>query len=97
MGNIQILEYITHATAKEINLKFTHDPSNVVSNHCDSILLLEEPTPRHTDKEVTIESPYPSTIEQPICQDDADVIDLTDDSQMTTSKQPESPHSSDEL
>ena len=31
MGNIQILEYITHATAKEIHLKFTHDPSNVAS------------------------------------------------------------------
>ena len=66
-GNIQILEYITNATAKEIHLKFTHDPSNVASNHYDSILLLEEPTQRHTDEEVTIESPCPSTIEQPIC------------------------------
>ena len=92
MGNIQILEYITHATAKEINLKFTHDPSNVASNHYDSILLLEEPTPGHTGEEVTIGSPCPSTIEQPICLDDADdVIDLTDDSEMTTPEQPESP------
>ena len=63
MGNIQILEYITYATAKEIHLKFTHDPSNVASNHYDSILLLEEPSLSHTDIEVTIESPCPSTIE----------------------------------
>ena len=99
LGNIQILEHITNATAKEIHLKFTHDPSNVANNHYDSIMLLEEPTPRHTDEEVKIESPCPSTIEQPICLDDADVIDLTDDSEMTTSKQPESSHNStsDEL
>ena len=71
-------------------MKFTHDPSNVASNHYDSILLLEEPTLSHTDEEVTIESPCPSTIEQLICLDDADVIDLTDDSEMTTSEQPES-------
>ena len=90
MGNIQILEHITHATAKEVHLKFTHDPSNVASNHYDSILLLEEPTPRHTDEEVTIESPCPSTIEQPICLDDADVIDLTDDSEVTTCEQADS-------
>ena len=99
LGNIQILEYITNATAKEIHLKFTHDPSNVASNHYDSILLLEESTLRHTDEEVIIKSPCPSTIEQPICLDDADVIDLADDSEMTISEQPESPHSntSDEL
>ena len=67
-------------------MKFTHDPSNVASNHYDSILLLDEPTLRHTDEEVTIESPCPSTIEQPICLDEMqDVIDLTDDSEMTTS------------
>ena len=91
MGNIQILEYITHTTAKEVYLKFRHDPSNVASNHYDSILLLEEPTLSHTHEEVTIESPYPSTIEQPLCLDDADdVIDLTDDSEMTTTEQPES-------
>ena len=84
MGNKQILEYITHATAKEVHLKFTHGPSNVASNHCDSILLLEEPILRHTDEEVTIDSPYLSTIEQPICLDDADdVIDLTDYSEVT--------------
>ena len=86
---IQILEYITHATAKEIHLKFTHDPSNLASNHYDSILLLEEPTLRNTNEEVTVESPCPRTIEQPICLDDVDVIDLTDDSEITTSKQPE--------
>ena len=99
LGNIQILEHITNATGKEIHLKFTHDNSNVVNNHYDAIPLLEECTLRHTDEEVTIESPCPSTIEQPICLDDADVIDLTDDSEMTISKQPESPHHniSDEL
>ena len=64
----------------------------MASNHYDSILLLEEPTPRHTHEEVTIESPCPSTIEQPICLDDADVIDLTDDPEMTTSEQQESAH-----
>ena len=72
----------------------------MANNHYNTILLLDEPTLRHTDEEVTIESPCPSTIEQPICLDDADdVIDLTDDSEMTTSEQPESPHSntSDEL
>ena len=90
MGNIQILDYITHATAKEVHLKFTHDPSNVASNHYESILLLEEPTLSHTDEEVTIESPCPSTIEQPLCLDDADVIDLTDDSEVTTYEQLES-------
>ena len=98
-GNIQILEHITNATGKEIHLKFTHDHTNVANNHYDAILLLDKHTPRHTDEEVTIESPCPSAIEQPICLDDADVIDLTDDSEMTTSNQPESPHSntSDEL
>ena len=90
MGNIQILKYITHATAKEVHLKFTHDPSNVASNQYDSLLLLEEPTPSHTDEEVTIESPCPSTIEQPICLDDAGVIDLTDDSEVTTYEQSDS-------
>ena len=94
LGNIQILEHITNPTGKEIHLKFTHENSNVANNHYDAILLLEEPTLRYTDEEVTIESPHPSAIEQPICLDDADVIDLTDDSE-----QPESPHSntSDEL
>ena len=98
-GNIQILEHITNATGKEIYLKFTHDHTNVANNHYDAILLLEEPIPRHTDEEVTVESPCPSAIEGPICLDDTDVTDLTDDSEMTTSEQPESPHSntSDEL
>ena len=98
-GNIQILEHITNATGKEIHLKFTQDHTNVANNHYNAILLLDEPTPRHTDEEVTTEIPCPSAIEWSICLDDADVIDLTDDSEMTTSKQPESPHSntSDEL
>ena len=87
-GKTQILEHITHATAKEAHLKFTHDPSNVANNHYEAILLLDEPTQRHTDAEVTIESPCPSTLQQPICLDDADdVIDLTGDSEMTTSEQ----------
>ena len=78
-GNIQILEHITNATGKEIHLKFTQYHTNVANNHYNAILLLDEPTLRHTDEEVTIESPCPSAVEQPICLDDADVIDLTDD------------------
>ena len=74
-SSIQILEHITNATGKEIHLKFTHGHGNVAKNHYDAILLLDECTPRHTDEEVTIESPCPSTIEQPMCLDDADVID----------------------
>ena len=99
LGNIQILEHITNTKGKEIDLKFTQDHTNVANNHYDAILLLDEPTARHTDEEVTIGSPCPSAIEQSICLDDANVIDLTDDSEMTTSEQPESPHSntSDEL
>ena len=63
----------------------------MANNHYEAILLLDEPTPRHTDEEVTIESACPSTLEQPICLDDADdVIDLTDDSEMTTSEQSDS-------
>ena len=90
-GNIQILEHNTHATAKEAHLKFTHDPSNVANNHYEAIFLLDKPTQRHTDEEVTIGSPCPSTLVQPICLDDADdVIDLTDDSEMTTSEQSDS-------
>ena len=81
---MQILEHITNPTGKEIHLKFTHDHSNVANNHYNAILLLEECTPRHTDEEVTIESPCPSAIEQPICLDDADVIDLTSDSEITS-------------
>ena len=74
-GNIQILKHITHRTVKEAHLKFTHDPSNVANNHYEAILLLDKPT---------IESPCPRTLEQPICLDD--VIDLTDDSELTTSE-----------
>ena len=62
-GHIQILEYITHATAKEAYLKFTCDHSNVANNLYDAILLMDEPTLRYTDEEVTIESPCPSTLE----------------------------------
>ena len=90
-GNIQILKHITHATAKEAHLKFTCDPSNVANNHYEAILLLDEPMQRHTEEEVTIESPCPSSLEQPIYLDDADdVIDHTDDSEMTTSEQSDS-------
>ena len=89
--NIQIFEDITHATAKEAHLKFTHDPGNVANNHYETILLLDEPTQRHIDEEATIQNACPSTLEQPITLDDADdVIDLTDDSKMTTSEQSDS-------
>ena len=63
-GNIQILEHITHATAKEAHLKSTCDLDNVANNHYEAILLLDEPTQRHTEEEVIIESPYPNTFEQ---------------------------------
>ena len=66
-GNIQILKHTTHATAKEAHLKFTCNPSNVANNHyeyIEFILLLDEPTQRHTDEEVTLESPHPSTFEK---------------------------------
>ena len=98
-GNIQILEHIINATGKEIHLKFTHDHGNVAKNHYDTKLLLEEPIPSHTDEQATIESPCPSTIGQQICLDDADVVDLIEDSEITTSKHPETPHNntSDEL
>ena len=45
---IQILEDNTHATAKEAQLKFTCDPSNVANNHYEAILLLDKPTQSHT-------------------------------------------------
>ena len=90
--NIQILEHVTNATGKEIHLKFTHDNSNVAKNHYDPILQLEEPTPSHTDEQVTIGSPCPSTIGQPTCLDNADVIDLTEDCDITTSEHPKTPH-----
>ena len=86
LGNIQIQEHITNATGKEIHLKFTHDNSNMAMNHYDCILLLEEPTLSHTDEQVTIESPCPTTIGQPTCVDDADVIDLMEDCNITTSE-----------
>ena len=84
-GNIQILEHVTNETAKEIHLKYTHDNCNIAKNHYDAMLLLEEHTPSHTDEQVTIESPCPSTIGQPTFIDDADVIDLTEDCDITTS------------
>ena len=91
-GNIQIQEHITNTTGKEIHLKFTHDNSNVAMNHYDCILLLEEPTLCHTDEQVTIESPSLTTTGQATCMDDADVIDLTEDSDSTASEHPEMPH-----
>ena len=87
-GNIQILKHTTHATAKEAHLKFTSDPSNETDNYYEAILLLNKSTERHTEQEVTIEeSPCPSTLMQPTSLDDADdVIDLADDSEITTSQ-----------
>ena len=82
-GNIQILEHTTCPTVKKAHLKFMCEPSNVANNHYEVILLLNKPTVSHTEKEVTIDSQHPSTLdlEQPLSLDDADdVIDLTDDS-----------------
>ena len=55
-GNIQILKHTKHVTGKEVHVKFTCDPSNVVNNHYEAILLLTKPTERNTEEEVTIES-----------------------------------------
>ena len=80
--------HTTHARAKEAHLKFTCDPSNVANNHYEAILLLNKPTESHTEEEVTKKSPCPSTLEQATSLDYADdVIDLTDDSDMTTFQQ----------
>ena len=55
----------------------------MANNHYEPIMLLNSPTDRHTEEEVTIQSPHPNTLEQPISLDDADdVLDLTDDSEM---------------
>ena len=90
-GDIQILEHTTHATGKEVHLKFTYDPSNMANNHYEAILLLNKHMGRNTEEKVTIESPCPSTFEQPITLDDADdMTDLTDDSEMTTVQLPDS-------
>ena len=90
-GNIQILKHTPHAICKEIHLKFTHDFHNVANNHYEAILLLNKPTERNTEQEVSIESPCPSTFEQPISLYDAhNVIDLRDDSEMTTIQLPDS-------
>ena len=57
----------------------------MANNHYETILLLNKPTESHTEEEVTIESPHPSTFEQAASLHDAeDVIDLTDDSEVTT-------------
>ena len=56
-GNIQIPEHITHPTAKEAHLKFTCDTSNAAHYHYEVIFPLDEPTQRHTEEEVSIESP----------------------------------------
>ena len=47
-GNIQILEHTTHATTKEIHLKFTCDISYVTNNHYEAMLLLNKYTESHT-------------------------------------------------
>ena len=39
-GNIQILKHTTHATGKEVHLKFTCDPSKVANNHYETICSL---------------------------------------------------------
>ena len=38
----------------------------------EAFLLLNKPTEKNTDEEVTIENPHPNTLEQPISLDDAD-------------------------
>ena len=89
-GDIQIFKHTTHATGKEVHLKFTCDPNNAANNYYEAILQLNKPTERNAEEEVTIESPCPSTFEQPISLDHADdVTDLTDDSEMTTFQQPD--------
>ena len=90
-GNKQIVEHTTDVTAKGAHLKFTYDPSNVANNHYEAILLLDKPAESHTEEEVAIESPCPSTFEQARSPHDPDdVIDLTDDSEMTSSQQSDS-------
>ena len=42
--HIQILKHTTHATGKEVHLKFPCDPSNVANNHYEAPLLLNKPT-----------------------------------------------------
>ena len=72
-------------------MKIACDPSDVANNHYKIILLLNKPTESHTEEEVTIESACPSTLEQATSLDNADgVIDLADDSEMTTSHQSDS-------
>ena len=39
-GNLQFLKHSTHATGKDVYLKFTCDPSNVANNKYEAILLL---------------------------------------------------------
>ena len=54
------------------------------------MLLLNKPTERCREDKVTIESACPSTLEQPISQDNPDeFIDLTEDSEMTAIHQPQ--------
>ena len=63
----------------------------MANNHYETIALLNNPADRHIEEEVTIESPHPNILEQPISLDDADdVIDLTDDSETTAIQQPDS-------
>ena len=61
-GNLHIFKHSTNVRGKEVHLKFTWDPCNVANNYYEAILLLHKPTERHREDEVTIESPYPSTL-----------------------------------
>ena len=87
-----ILQHTTHAAGKEVHLKFKCDPSNVVNNSYESISLLNKPIEMHTGEELTIESPCPNTLEQLMSLND--VIDLKDDSKMTTVQQPDTSNTS---
>ena len=53
-GNIQILKHTTHVTGKEVPLKFTCDCCNVANNYYEAMVLLNTPTEKHGEEEVTI-------------------------------------------
>ena len=72
-------------------MKFTQNLCNLANNHYEVLLFLHKPVEGHRKDEATIENPHLSTLEQPISQADADdVVDLTDDSEMTAVHQLES-------
>ena len=92
-GNIQILEQTIHTIGKGVHLKFTRNPCNLAHNYYGAILLFDKPAWRCREEQFTTEGPHSSTLEQPISQDDADeVIDMTDDSEMTAIHQLELVH-----